>query len=212
MIETDDEQKRAEYSLWGEVGKIWTVLGILVAAASLSSLIQRIGDVPLAEITGDVLAYYRGVADQVKFWLFDWWLQLLVPDWKVPTWVFDILTFWIISGSTSVRGHHTALRFKSELSNERDSPRELPRITLAETLAEILKGPVSLWIFVGHCIREFQWEWRLFLMGRAKKRLRHDVKYKIRPRMLQRPFVLVFEAFAPVVIAITFFIWNGLSL
>lgn len=80
-----------------------TVLGVLLGAASLASLIQRLLDVGLAPITQDVLDYYRWfMSDVVRVWALDWW-TLRWFDFQMPQWALDVLAIYFVIAATVAR-------------------------------------------------------------------------------------------------------------
>lgn len=80
---------------------VFTILGVLLGAASVASLIQRLFDVGLAPITQDVLDYYRWfMTEVVRVWVFDWW-TLRWFDFRMPQWTLDLLAIYLLgAGST----------------------------------------------------------------------------------------------------------------
>jgi hypothetical protein len=77
-----------------KLGLIWTILGIILGAASLASLVQRLLDVGLAPVTADILEYYRWfMADVVRRWVFDWW-TIRWFDWQMPERLLDTLALF----------------------------------------------------------------------------------------------------------------------
>lgn len=78
------------------LGSAWTFLGALLGAASLASLIQRVGEVGLSPVAADVLEYYRWfMADVVRRWCFDWWTVRWL-DWIAPTWALDLIAIYAL--------------------------------------------------------------------------------------------------------------------
>lgn len=78
------------------LGSAWTFLGALLGAASLASLIQRVGDVGLSPVAADVLDYYRWfMVDVVRTWCFDWWTVRWL-DWTAPNWALDLIAIYVL--------------------------------------------------------------------------------------------------------------------
>jgi len=114
------------------------VLGIIVAIASISSLAQRILDIQLAEYPNTVIGYYRSVADQIKYLLFDWWITLTGLNVKMPNKIFDFLTIWLLLGAASHRGYDGTLTLFSELRTN------TPKVDLSRLLKNLALGPLGL--------------------------------------------------------------------
>ena len=216
---TTEEPEKQPSSIWREMGKVWTVLGILVAAASLSSLIQRWGDITLAESTAQVLDYYRSVADQVKLWLFDWWTVRIWPDWILPTWVFDMIAIWVLCGFSSFRGMRWQLHTMQE-AIQRDAgvrlpPNRLPKRTARHLTIEygypIILGPILFALLLYESIRVL-----IGLSptnnsaGRFYERI--SKKPRLNAAMHKGATIYAMTSVTPFVVTAIFFIWNGLAL
>lgn len=63
----------------------WAVIGSIVTAASVISLIQRWGDIELARIPELYLQYYRNIITGLVGWI------PLPFDWKFPDWYVDLM-------------------------------------------------------------------------------------------------------------------------
>ena len=112
MTQAPTQRKRRS---WG----IWTILGIILGAASLASLIQRLFDVGLAPVTADMLEYYRWfMSDVVRHLAFDWW-SIRWLGWQFPTWLLDLLAIWILTVAASDR--LTALQDKLGVTTTREA-------------------------------------------------------------------------------------------
>ncbi|PWE18815.1 hypothetical protein DDZ18_04285 [Marinicauda salina] len=75
---------------------IFTILGIVLGAASLASLVQRLLDVGLAPLSREVIEYYRWFMNEiVRTWLFDWWVYVF--DWTVAQWHLDVFALWVLA-------------------------------------------------------------------------------------------------------------------
>lgn len=202
-IEKSDKQTK---SIWREMSKIWTLLGIIVAAASLSSLIQRWFGVPMAEYPDTILGYYRSVADQLKLWLFDWWIARLLPIWAVPNWLFDLMLLWTAAGLSSYRG--MAKSFESYNAHY-SKFRSTYQLKIPNPLRLMFMGPVALFKSIKLAIVD--------LTTIRRERLLTESNPNIDPELgivhsLQPTFQLIFYSLSPILVTVIFFTWNGLAL
>ncbi len=84
------------------ISQTLAVLGIILGILSLSSLIQRMGDVTIVTLLAEILAYYRAVMEQARIVLFDWWIHLIWPGFILPNWILDLLAIWVIMASGNI--------------------------------------------------------------------------------------------------------------
>lgn len=98
---------------------IFLVMGTLLAILSVVSLIQRWGDISMAEITGDALETYRAMLSAIRWIILDWWLPF-----SFPLWIMDIVVVWLLCITTNLRsafndelGHFSELPMKSKIDN-----------------------------------------------------------------------------------------------
>ena len=88
-------------------GSVFTVLGILMGAASLISIVQRWSGIEIvAEIARDALSLYRQIMDQFHWALFSWWTPLDLPwgwTFEMPAWGLDLLVVWTLAAVSNVR-------------------------------------------------------------------------------------------------------------
>ena len=142
--------KRDNQSSGRLFGGVWTALGILLGILSISSLIQRWGDITMAELTGEVLAYYRVFMDQAKWLFFDWWPPLLGWGIWMPQWGMDWVTVYILSLAAIERDQPIAAALRGigpiEDLDRPDAPDRYP-LTLREIrdlFLRIFVAPVVL--------------------------------------------------------------------
>lgn len=83
--------------------QLWSILGIILAVLSLSSLIQNAGQIELSEYFAQSLAYYRDVRDAAQWLLFDWWAPLVGIDVWMPAFGMDLLAIWSLSATATIR-------------------------------------------------------------------------------------------------------------
>jgi hypothetical protein len=90
-----------------------TVLGILMGAASLISLLQRWSGVEIInEMAGDALSLYRQMMLAIHWAVIDWWTPLELP-WgmtlNVPMWFMDVIAIWVICVAAQLRAQRYLL-------------------------------------------------------------------------------------------------------
>lgn len=103
MVELNGEVAMADNSSgkgWNPLGSVVAILTILMAAASLISLIQRWSGVEIiSEIAQDALSLYRQMIEQIQWALFGWWTPIELPwGWvfEMPTWGMDVLALFVL--------------------------------------------------------------------------------------------------------------------
>lgn len=192
---------------------IWNVLGILVGALSISSLVQHWGDINLAELTHSVINKYRANADQLKYLLFDWWIGQFWPNWIMPAWLFDVFILWLLSSTANIR----ALRFRvtpmlvdlEAFGTKLTIAPEAPKL-LSKTLYAAL-GPIGLFrsiydaLFAPDIIKveENSENNREFAKALTDEATRLDRANRIN-------FIVI--ALAPLLATLLFFVWNAILL
>ncbi|NNL15685.1 MAG: hypothetical protein HKO81_03470 [Flavobacteriaceae bacterium] len=105
----------------GFLGKIWSVLGVVVSASSIISLMQIGFDINLNLSLSDFLSFYRELVQPIYNFLYKPVLWV-IGDIKIPGWVMDAQTLSIVISSIYVRAKSAEringeqVHFKSRLS------------------------------------------------------------------------------------------------
>jgi hypothetical protein len=211
MIEEDGPA--AKHGKWRPFGGIFTVLGIFVAAVSITSLIQRLGEVTLAGLTGDILDYYRTVMGHAKWALLDWWTVKLWPDWRFPLWGMDIISLWFFIGAFVWRGEQAKAEiYQERLADLRQRGKynaEVDRLyadfhrVLRERYGPILLvTPLALFLFFKRTWIDSTDVWTDLQFGQGARAWRSG-----------KPLVIsIIVGVSPLVGAALFFAWNAVAL
>jgi len=191
---------------------VFSVLGVVIAILSLSSLAQRWGQWSLASLTSEILQYYRTLADQAGWLLFDWWLAKIWPEFSFPAWGIDCLFVWILLGAAVWRGERSkAAIYIERLEEIRSSGRYEAEVDrLYADFPRILRERYGIWFFITPVA-----------FMKYLNRLRIDfgdvLTYWEMERRLHRPSFdplarsLIFAS-SPVIGTVAFFCWNAFML
>lgn len=105
----------------GFFGKIWSILGIVLSASSIVSLLQIGFDLKLALSPSELLNFYRELLQPIYHLLYTPVLWI-IGDVKIPNWVTDAQTLSIVISSIYVRAKNVkringeVVHFKSLVS------------------------------------------------------------------------------------------------
>ena len=136
--------------------EVFAVVGILWAIASISSLLQAGLGVSLATLPAEILTDYRTAAAGLKYLMFDFWLNELIPGMILPAWLFDIFTLWILSGSLSARAWLAVRAYNASRSRS---------MSIKGGWRDVLLGPIAL-------RRTIKEAWNMYRSGREQRRKR----------------------------------------
>ena len=73
-----------------EVSNLYAIIGGLVSAGSLISLVQKFFNIGLAPVLAEFVAYYRRIAHFFVDWLF-FWVPFEVPGWYKDAYVISFV-------------------------------------------------------------------------------------------------------------------------
>ena len=174
-------------------GSVFTVLGILMGAASLISLVQRWTDGEIvAEIARDALSIYRQMMDQFHWALFSWWTPLeLAWGWVIsmPLWGMDLLAIWLVS---------VAAVWRTDKKAKTGRVAHGVNGIIIDTLWVPFAPYVVLW-------------WIFTLLYDLPRAFRGDDGTSLSWRLYIHIYTLTIAS-SPIVLAILFFVWNAIQL
>ncbi|MEX0314934.1 MAG: hypothetical protein AB3N18_12215, partial [Allomuricauda sp.] len=127
----------------GFLGRIWSLLGIVLSASSIASLCQIGFDIKLALGLSEFLNFYRELVQPIYqvfykpiFWIFG--------DFRIPDWIMDAQTLSIVVSSIYVRAK-SASRVNGEVIYFKSLTRKIVMVfTLGLTMIGLLFLPVIL--------------------------------------------------------------------
>ena len=175
-------------------GSVFTVLGILMGAASLISLVQRWTGIEIvAEVARDALSLYRQMMDQFHWALFSWWTPLELPwgaAFSMPAWGMDLLTVWVFSIGALLR---------------------------VDAMAKYARMPQGvnwyivqyLWVFFAPYV--VVWWLLTLLMSLPEAFTREGAKREMYWALYIRLYTLAAVG-SPIVLGVLFFIWNAIQI
>jgi hypothetical protein len=203
---SSDKQRK-----WRPFGGVFTVLGVLFAAVSITSLIQRWSSTTLAELAGEILTCYRAVMGQAKWALFDWWTVRLWPDWHFPLWGMDVISLWFFVGAFVWRGEQAKAEiYQARLADLRRRGKYIAEVDrLYADFHRVLRDryglallitPLALCLFVKRTWIDSSDVWTDLQFGQGF--WRHG-----------KPLVVsIIVGLSPLVGAALFFSWNAIAL
>jgi hypothetical protein len=188
------------------------LLGIIVAMLSLTSLVQHLANIPMADVSQTIVESYRSVADEAKRILFDWWIARVWPSWEMPSWLFDLLAAWTLAGTSGSRAKasfwsHVVSPDGHILYRTRRTGRDAP--SAFDFFMHILFGPISLIVVLVLTIDQMK---SVGLFGHPRT---------IFVKAENGNTLVIFESnaaskflrlLAPMIGTALFFVWNGISL
>lgn len=209
MSKTTDTPRKRRFTLFAD---IFTGLGVLVAVLSLASLVQRWQQINLADVTLKVLGYYREVANQAKWLLFDWWLELALPEFILPSWSIDVLAIWILLGAAVWRGERSRAHiYANRLQLLKERGKYIAEVDrLYADFPRIMRERYGFWLlitplaFLGYLNRL-----RIDLGDVATH---WEVEKRVHRPSLDPIVMSLLFASSPIVGTIAFFTWNSLML
>ena len=207
-----DELRETPFSIVREIGKIWSFLGITIAALSIISLIQNWGDITLGESARQVLEYYRyNFAAPLKTLLFDFWISRLWLNWTLPFWLFDLIALWFLCGVAAVRSSYDDTETSVFTPDSKLIRKTRKTKRRSNTIWIILLGPVSLYKAIKVAASRALWNG---LIKRDDTIPLDTISEGIEITVIEhRPpaIKVILLALAPFFISAIFFIWNGLT-
>jgi len=84
------------------LGKIWGILGVVVSASSVFSLLQRGFEFPLSLSLFDFLSYYRELIDPIFQFCYKPIYWIFGPI-NIPSWLSDAQTLSFVSGAIYIK-------------------------------------------------------------------------------------------------------------
>ena len=222
MSAKTSDGKRSHGTFWG----VFVVLGILMAIASVISLVQKWTGIEIVfDIAHDALSIYRQGMAALKFALFDWWLPNLAWHLTVPIWCMDAIALWFLMATGLLRANHVYKNSKTaSMLNE----------TYRAALGEVKKGkdsghsrylkiigppvsifgaifltPIELLKFLSNISFKFYFYF-FHVIWNDDERLQRfsDIYWKMIGDHMKTLFVLLI----PFVAATCFFIWNAIQI
>lgn len=184
---------------WGVWDSVLTLLGAAIGILSISSLTQYWTHVTLSDDAGGLLASYRGLANQTKWIMFDWWTGITWPDWSVPSWVMDMLALWSVSYAEIVRGNSVSEigRYQTSAPNDHHLLSRGMRILIEMTFAPL--------VFFHYVFRRIQ---KLISLKRDVHTAQTEGHKTMTASTLRAVFI---SCFVPAGVGF-FFLWNMLSI
>lgn len=204
-----DEEREPRSERGGIALTIW-ILGIVLATFSVTSLIQHWSDVQFHGLVAKIFEKYRAVLHAAKEALFDWWIIRIWPAFKLPEWVMDVISLWLLMAFGRVRIDRAHQAFEQKHSVKLTGMWKWSNSPLS-VLQCVAFGPI---VFIGAVVGLF----------RATIRVRRDVGWpfrvpfqkNVRPSLrdiLHRLFwVTIGAAFAPLLGTAIFFAWNAIQI
>ena len=111
--------------------KLWSILGIIIGAMSLTSLISTWGDIGLNGVIGDLISWYQ----QISNWMFSWTEFF---GFSLPQWTADYFTIGLLMSRSIL---HAAM---DQGSNTKWSVERIG-LTIFGVISVAIIWPIMLW-------------------------------------------------------------------
>ncbi|MBI1187947.1 MAG: hypothetical protein GC206_11575 [Alphaproteobacteria bacterium] len=199
------------------LSSVFSALGVVVAVLSIVSLAQRWFTLTLSEAADDVLGYYRTIADQAKWLLFDWWTPHLFAGWTPPSWVIDAIALWALATAAVLRGvSHVIAERNRFWENDFAAPEEA-QFTKEHVADAVLFAPLRLIQFLirqGQTITQptYLYVPLPFHFNATVLTVVSSPRDGDLARLRANAVGAIAACFAPVLAAAAFFFWNAFML